>query len=52
MKIVFTYSYKTYDKENTKNYISSSYVLIFLISVFSFLLTIWDGGSALESHEC
>ena len=38
MKIVFTSSYKTYSKENTKNYTSNSYVLIFLISVIFFCL--------------
>jgi len=33
MKIVFTFSYKTYFKDNTKNYVTNYYVLIFLISV-------------------
>ena len=45
MKIVFTSSYKTFIKKNTKNYTSNSYVLVFLISVIFFLLIIWDGGS-------
>jgi len=36
MKIVFTSSYKTFFKENTKNYTLNSYVLIFLISVIFF----------------
>jgi len=46
MKIVFTSSYETFSKENTKNYIPNSYVLVFLISVnFFFLLIIWDGWS-------
>jgi len=33
MKIVFTSSYKSYSKENTKNYTSNSNILVFLISV-------------------
>ena len=33
MKIVFTSSYKTYFKDNTKNYVTNYYVLVFLISV-------------------
>ena len=45
MKIVFTSSYKTYFKYNTKNYVTNYYVLVFLISVIFFLLIIWDGGS-------
>jgi len=46
MKIVFASFYKTYFKDNTKNYVTSYYVLVFLISViFFFLLIIWDGGS-------
>jgi len=45
MKIIFTSSYKTFFKENTKNYTPNSYVLVFLISVIFFLLIIWDGGS-------
>jgi len=36
MKIVFTYSYKTYFKDNTKNYATNYYVLVFLISVIFF----------------
>jgi len=36
MKIVFTSSYKTFFKENTKNYTPNSYVLVFLISVIFF----------------
>ena len=36
MKIVFTSSYETFSKENTKNYIPNSYVLVFLISVIFF----------------
>jgi len=36
MKIVFTSSYETFSKENTKNYIPNSYVLF---------LIIWDGKS-------
>ena len=44
MKIVFTSSYETFSKENTKNYIPNSYVLVFLISVIFFFLIIWDGG--------
>jgi len=27
-KIVFTYSYKTYFKDNTKNYVTNYYVLV------------------------
>jgi len=45
MKIVFTFSYKTFSKENTKNYTPNSYVLVFLINVIFFLFIIWDGGS-------
>jgi hypothetical protein len=33
MKIVFTSYHETYSKENTKNYIPNSYVLVFLINV-------------------
>jgi len=48
MKIVFTSFYETFSKENTKNYIPNSYVLVFLISViFFFLLIILDGRSIL-----
>jgi len=36
MKIVFTSSYKTFFKENTKNYTPNSYVIVFLISVIFF----------------
>jgi len=36
MKIVFTSSYETFSKENTKNYIPNSYVSVFLISVVFF----------------
>jgi hypothetical protein len=36
MKIVFTSSYKTYFKDNTKNYVTNYYVLVFLISVIFF----------------
>ena len=36
MKIVFTSSYKTYFKDNTKNYVINYYVLVFLISVIFF----------------
>jgi len=36
MKIVFTSSYKTYFKNNTKNYVTNYYVLVFLISVIFF----------------
>jgi len=36
MKVVFTSSYKTFSKENTKNYTQNSYVLVFLISVIFF----------------
>jgi len=36
MKIVFTSSYKTFSKENSKNYTPNSYVLVFLISVIFF----------------
>ena len=38
MKIVFTSSYKTYFKNNTKNYVTNYYVLVFLISVIFFFL--------------
>jgi len=38
MKIIFTSSYKTYSKQNTKNYTSNFYVLVFLISVIFFFL--------------
>jgi len=48
MKIIFTSSYKTYFKDNTKNYVTNYYVLVFLISVIFFLLIIWDGGSTKE----
>jgi len=41
MKIIFTSSYKTYFKDNTKNYVTSYYVLVFLISVFYFFI-IWE----------
>jgi len=37
MKIVFTSSYKSYFKDNTKNYVTNYYVLVFLISVIFFL---------------
>jgi len=40
MKIVFTFSYKTYFKDNTKNYVTNYYVLVFLISVIFLLLLI------------
>jgi len=36
MKIVFTSSYKMYFKDNTRNYDTDYYVLVFLISVNSF----------------
>ena len=36
MRIVFTSSYKTYFKDNTKNYVTNYYVLVFLISVIFF----------------
>jgi len=36
MKIVFTSFYKTYFKNNTRNYVANYYVLIFLISVIFF----------------
>jgi len=36
MKIVFTSFYKTYFKDNTKNYVTNYYVLVFLISVIFF----------------
>jgi len=36
MKIVFTYSCKTYFKDNTKNYVTKFYILVFLISVIFF----------------
>jgi len=36
MKIVFTSSCKTYFKDNTKNYVTNYYVLVFLISVIFF----------------
>jgi len=36
MEIVFTSSYKTYFKDNTKNYVTNYYVLVFLISVIFF----------------
>jgi len=36
MKIVFTFSYKTYFKDNTKNYVTNYYVLVFLLSVIFF----------------
>ena len=38
MKIVFTYSYKTYFKDNTKNYVTNYYVLVFLICVIFFFV--------------
>jgi len=37
MKNIFTSSYKTYFKDNTKNYVANYYVLVFLISVIFFL---------------
>jgi len=37
MKIVFTSSYKTYLKDNAKNYIPNYYILVFLISVIFYL---------------
>ena len=37
MKIVFTPSYETYFKDNTKNYVTNYYVLVFLISVIFFV---------------
>jgi len=36
MKIVFTFSYKTYFKDNTRNYVENYYVLVFLISLIIF----------------
>ena len=45
MKIIFTSSYKTYLKNNTKNYVTNYYVLVFLINAIFLLLIIWDGGS-------
>jgi len=36
MKIIFTSSYKTYFKDNTKNYVTNYYVLVFLRSVIIF----------------
>jgi len=36
MKISFTSSYKTYFKDNTKNYVTNYYVLVFLRSVIFF----------------
>ena len=36
MKIVFTFSYKTYFKDNTKNYVTNHCVLVFLSSVVFF----------------
>jgi len=46
MNIVFTSFYKTYFKDNTRNYVTNYYVLVFLISVkLFFLLIIWDIGS-------
>jgi len=36
MKIIFTSSYKTYFKDNTKNYVTNYYILVFLISVIFF----------------
>jgi len=39
MKIIFTSSHETYSKENTKNYTTNSYVLVFLITaIFVFFL--------------
>jgi len=38
IEIVFTSSYKTYFKDNTKNYVTNYYVLVFLITVFFFFL--------------
>ena len=40
MKIVFTFSYKTYFKDNTKNYVTNHCVLVFLSSVVFFSLLI------------
>jgi len=37
MEIVFTSSYKTYFKDNTRNFDTNYYVLIFLISVIFFI---------------
>ena len=51
MKTVFPLSYKTFFKENTKNYTPNFYILVFLINVFLFFfLIIWDGGSMLEEE--
>jgi len=36
MKIIFTSSYKTYLKNNTKNHVTNYYVLVFLISMIFF----------------
>ena len=43
MKIVCTSSYKTYSKENTKNYTPNFYVLILISVILSFLLTMSEG---------
>jgi len=52
IKIVFTSSYKTYFKDNTRNYVTNYYVLIFLIRVkLFFLLKIWDGGSIYNQRK-
>jgi len=39
MKIVFTSSYKTFSKENTKNYTPNSYVLVFFKRYFFDMMT-------------
>jgi len=44
METVFTSSYKTVLKENTKNHTSNSYVLDFLISVIFFCLQFGTEG--------
>jgi len=36
MKIIFTSSYKTYFKDNTKNYVTNYYALVFLIYMIFF----------------
>jgi len=52
MKIVFTSFYKTFSKENTKNYTPNSFVLVFLISVIFFLLIIWNRGNMYFVDTC
>ena len=50
MKIIFTSSYKTYFKNNTENYVTNYYVLVFLISVIFFVYNMGRRNMCFLTH--